>query len=138
MSTTGSATTTYGYDEASRLTSYTSSSETATYKYNGDGLRMSKTVNGVTTPFTWDTAGSTPLLLSDGTTDYIYGADGTPIEQETARPAISLVGESSATGTTGTTSLTVNLPSGVQPNDQVYVDTTQSSTTTVTPRRRTR
>ena len=131
MSTTGSATTTYGYDEASRLTLYTSSSETATYTYNGDGLRMSKTVNGVTTPFTWDAAGSTPLLLSDGTTDYIYGANGTPIEQETARPAITLVGESSATGTTGTTSLTVNLPSGIQPNDQVYVDTTQSATTTV-------
>ena len=132
VSTTGSATTTYGYDEASRLISYTSSSETATYKYNGDGLRMSKTVNAVTTPFTWDTASSTPLLLSDGTTDYIYGANGTPIEQETARPVISLVGELSATGTTGTTTLTVNLPSGVQPNDQVYVDTTQSATTTVT------
>ncbi len=131
VSTTGSATTTYGYDEASQRTSYTSSSETATYTYNGDGLRMSKTVNGVTTPFTWDAAGSTPLLLSDGTTDYIYGANGTPIEQETARPAITLVGKSSATGTTGTTSLTVNLPSGIQPNDQVYVDTTQSATTTV-------
>jgi RHS repeat-associated protein len=130
-STTGSATTTYGYDEASRLTSYTSSSEASTYKYNGDGLRMSKTVNGVTTPFTWDSAGSTPLLLSDGTTDYIYGANGTPIEQETARQAISLVGDTTATGATGTTSLTVNLPPGVQAGDQVYVDSSQSAGTTV-------
>ncbi len=131
-STTGSASITYGYDEASRLSSYTSATETATYKYDGDGLRMSKTVNGVTTPFTWDTAASTPLLLSDGTTDYIYGANGTPIEQETVRPAISLVGESSASGATGTTSLTVNLPSGVQAGDQVFVDSTQSSGTVVT------
>jgi RHS repeat-associated protein len=131
-STTGSTSITYGYDEASRLSSYTSSSESATYKYDGDGLRMSKTVNGVVTPFTWDTASSTPLLLSDGTTDYIYGASGTLIEQETARPAITLVGESSATGATGTTSLTINLPSGAQASDQVYVATTQSSTTTVT------
>ena len=131
-STTGSASITYGYDEASRLTSYTSATESATYTYNGDGLRMSKTVNGVVTPFTWDTAGSTPLLLSDGTTDYIYGANGTPIEQETARPAISLVGESSATGATGTTSLTINLPTGVRAGDQVFVDSTQSSGTVVT------
>lgn len=130
-STTGSATITYGYDEASRLTSYTSATQTATYKYNGDGLRVSKTVNGVTTPFTWDTASSTPLLLSDGTTDYIYGANGTPIEQETARPAISWVGDTTASGGTGATTLTVNLPSGVQPNDQVFVDSSQSAGTTV-------
>ena len=127
----GSATITYGYDEASRLTSYTSATETATYKYDGDGLRMSKTVNGVTTPFTWDPGGSTPLLLSDGTTDYIYGSNGTPIEQETVRPAISLVGDTTATGGTGTTTLTVNFPSGTQANDQVFVDTSQSAGTTV-------
>jgi len=130
-SATGSASITYGYDAASRLTSYTSATQTATYKYNGNGLRMSKTVNGVTTPFTWDTARSTPLLLSDGITDYIYGVDGTPIEQETARPAISWVGASTATGGTGTTTLTVNLPTGVQANDQVFVDSSQSAGTTV-------
>jgi RHS repeat-associated protein len=130
-STTGSASITYGYDEASRLASYTSATQTATYKYNGDGLRMSKTVNGVTTPFTWDTASSTPLLLSDGTTDYIYGANGTPIEQETARPAISWFGDTTATGGTGATTVTVNLPAGVQANDQVFVDSSQSAGTTV-------
>ena len=130
-STTGSAVLSYGYDEANRLASYTSATQTATYKYDGDGLRMSKTVNGTTTPFTWDTASSTPLLLSDGTTDYIYGLNGTPIEQETARPAITFVGDTTATGLTGTTTLTVNLPAGVQANDQVFVDTSQSAGTTV-------
>jgi RHS repeat-associated protein len=131
-STTGSTSITYGYDEASRLSSYTSSTQTATYRYNGDGLRMSKTVNGVTTPFTWNTASSAPLLLSDGTTDYIYGANGTPIEHETARPAISWVGDTTATGGTGATTLTLNLPAGVQANDQVFVDSSQSAGTTVT------
>ncbi len=130
-STTGSAVLSYGYDEANRLASYTSATQTATYKYDGDGLRMSKTVNGTTTPFTWDTASSTPLLLSDGTTDYIYGLNGTPIEQEAAQPSISLVGEASGTGLTGTTSITVNFPTGYQVGDEIYVATTQSDTTTV-------
>lgn len=129
--TTGSTSITYGYDEASRLSSYTSAPQTANYKYNGDGLRMSKTVNGVTTPFTWDTASSTPLLLSDGTTDYIYGANGTPIEQETAQPSISLIGEGTGTGSTGTNSITVNYPTGYRVGDEIYVSTTQSDTTVV-------
>lgn len=130
-STHGSTVLSYGYDEANRLTSYTSATQTAIYKYDGDGLRMSKTVNGTTTPFTWDTASSTPLLLSDGTTDYVYGLNGAPIEQETARSAISWVGDATATGGTGATTVTVNLPSGVQANDQVFVDSSQSAGTTV-------
>jgi len=131
-STHGSSTITYGYDEANRLTAYTSATEAATYAYDGDGLRMSKTVNGTTTPFTWDTATSTPLLLSDGTTDYIYGLNGTPIEQETVQPSISLIGEGSGTGGTGTSSITVNFPTGYHVGDEIYVATTQSDTTTVT------
>ena len=130
-STHGSTVLSFGYDEANRLTSYTSATETAAYKYDGDGLRMSKTVNGTTTPFTWDTATATPLLLSDGTTDYIYGANGSPIEQEAAQPTISLIGEGSGTGGTGTSSLTVNFPSGYHVGDEIYVDTTQSDTTAV-------
>jgi RHS repeat-associated protein len=132
-STTGSASSIYGYDEASRLASFTSPTQSATYTYDGDGVRMSKTVNSIVTRFTWDSAGSTPLLLNDGTTDYVYGANGTPIEQVTARPAITLIGESSATAATGAASLTVSLPSGAQAGDQIFVDSTQSSTTVVTP-----
>jgi RHS repeat-associated protein len=40
-------------------------------------------VAGVTTTFTWDDE-STPNLLSDGTTSYLYGPDGLPIEQTSA------------------------------------------------------
>jgi RHS repeat-associated protein len=132
-STQGLAVVNYGYDEANRLTSYASASQSATYAYDGDGLRMTKTVNGTTTHYTWDTAGSTPLLLSDGTVDYIYGINGTPIEQQQMRPAISLVGEATGSGGTSTASITVNFPSGYQVGDQIYVATTQSNTTTVTP-----
>src|SRR5205823_3559545 len=53
------------FDQANRLTAYGSS---ATYAYNGDGLRMSKTSSGSTSQFLWDDAGSLPLLLKDGAT----------------------------------------------------------------------
>ena len=70
------------------------SKTSATYSYNGDGLRMSKTVNGTTSQFTWDTSNSTPqllgdgannspTLLSDGTNSYIYGPSGQPVEEIT-------------------------------------------------------
>jgi RHS repeat-associated protein len=74
----GGTATSLGYDQANRLVSYGTS---ATYAYNGDGLRMSKTVSGVTTPFTWDVAEGPPLLLYDGSTSYIYGQAGQPLEQ---------------------------------------------------------
>jgi RHS repeat-associated protein len=73
--------TSLGYDQAHRLTSYAS---TASYAYNGDGLRTAKTVSGVTTAETWDTSAAVPTLLLDGSTAYIYGADGLPLEQVTA------------------------------------------------------
>jgi RHS repeat-associated protein len=67
-----------GYDQANRLKSY---GTTNTYGYNGDGLRMSKTVSGTTTQQTWDTAEGLPLLLTDGTTNYVTGPGGLPLEQ---------------------------------------------------------
>ena len=126
----GSATS-LGYDQANRLTSWNQGSTSATYTYNGDGLRMSKTVGGATSTFTWDVSGSLPLLLSDGTSQYIYGPSGTPIEQLSGTPGISRVGN----GTTANgkvTSLSISLPSGLQANDQVLIASTQPASTTVT------
>lgn len=77
---TGAATT-LGYDQANRLTAY---GTTVTYAYNGDGLRMSRTVSGTATAFTWDTSQELPLLLTDGTASYVYGPNGLPIAQVTA------------------------------------------------------
>jgi YD repeat-containing protein len=67
--------TTLSYDQANRLTAYGSA---ATYAYNGDGLRMSKTISEATTQFLWDVAGSLPLLIKDGSTAYLYGPSGLP------------------------------------------------------------
>jgi RHS repeat-associated protein len=76
-----------------------------TYTYDGDGDRMSETSSsGSTQDFTWNTSGSTPLLLQDGTNAYVYGPTlfgGTaPLEQ------INL--------TTGIASYLASAPSGVQ------------------------
>ncbi len=73
--------TTYGYDQGSRLTSVAGTA-TASYQYDGDGLRASKTVAGAATTQTWG-AGTPAQLLADGTTSFVYGPDGNPIEQIT-------------------------------------------------------
>ena len=75
---TGPATT-LTYDQANRLTAH--STANASYTYNGDGVRTTKTVAGATTGVTWDVAQGLPLLLVDGTTNYVYGPGGLPIEQ---------------------------------------------------------
>ena len=77
--TTGTATS-YTYDQAGRLSSVTGPVN-ASYTYDGDGLRASKTTGGSTTYFAWDHTANLPLLLSDGTNSYIYGPDDLPIEQ---------------------------------------------------------
>jgi len=74
----------YGYDQADRLITVTINMRyvtTASYQYDGDGLRQDKTVNGVTTAQTWDTTAGLPLLLQDGGTRYLMGPDGVPLEQ---------------------------------------------------------
>jgi RHS repeat-associated protein len=69
---------TYSYNQALELTGVGSK---VSYTYNGDGLRMSKTVGAVTTPFTWDVASGLPSVLEDGTNAYVYGPGGLPLEQ---------------------------------------------------------
>ncbi len=70
---------------------------TATYAYNGDGLRQSKRVRprggaAATTAFTWDQR-SMPRLLTEKTgtaiTAYIYGPGGEAVEQINADASIS-------------------------------------------------
>jgi RHS repeat-associated protein len=80
---TGPATT-YGYDQADRLHTVTGidAAHTASYRYDADGTRLAKTVNGTTTNFVWDD--TTQNLLQEGTTSYVYGPDGLPLEQVTA------------------------------------------------------
>jgi RHS repeat-associated protein len=77
----------YGYNQAEDLTSVERTEEGKTpkiedsYAYDGNGLRASQTISKATTHMAWDLAEETPLLLNDGTNNYIYGLDGQPIEQ---------------------------------------------------------
>jgi RHS repeat-associated protein len=79
--------TTYGYDQAANLTTVERPKEGEvaeikdTYAYNGEGLRTSQTINGTTSYFAWDVAEGLPLILNDGTNNYIYGPGGVPVEQ---------------------------------------------------------
>jgi RHS repeat-associated protein len=66
------------YDQANRLVN---SGGGHTFTYDGDGLRASSTTGPDTTAFTWDQSASLPVLLQAGTTSYLYGPDGNPIEQ---------------------------------------------------------
>src|SRR5205085_8593152 len=56
-------------------------SEATSYTYDGDGLRATKVGGGTTLKFAWSLSGSIPLLLTDGSTNYIYDDAGVPIEQ---------------------------------------------------------
>ncbi len=79
--------TTYGYDQAENLISVKRPAEGATpeiedsYTYDGNGLRASQTIFGMTSYLTWDMTEELPLILSDGTNSYIYGPGGLPVEQ---------------------------------------------------------
>jgi RHS repeat-associated protein len=79
--------TTYGYDQASDLTSVARPHEGEvaaiedSYGYDGDGLRASQTISGSTSYMSWDVSAHIPLILNDGTSAFIYGPGGLPIEQ---------------------------------------------------------
>ncbi len=79
--------TTYKYDQAENLIAAERTKEGETpaisesYTYDGNGLRASQTVSGVTSHLTWDLALSgLSQILSDGSLSYIYGPNGVPIE----------------------------------------------------------
>jgi RHS repeat-associated protein len=67
----------FGWDQGNDLISY----GTNTYTYDGTGLRASKTVAGGTEAFTWDMAEGLQLLIQDGSTNYVTGPGGLPLEQ---------------------------------------------------------
>ena len=65
---------TYTYDLANHLASSTNGTTSSTYAYNGLGDRLSQTVNGQTTNYTLDLNAGLTQVLSDGTSEYTYGA----------------------------------------------------------------
>jgi RHS repeat-associated protein len=68
----------FGYDQGNRLTRFGSN---ATYSYNGDGLRTKKTVSGVTEAYVWNLPEASTVPLADGSTYYVTGFRGLPLEQ---------------------------------------------------------
>jgi RHS repeat-associated protein len=112
--TSGPATT-YAYDQAGNLTSVTQPKEGEkaaiedTYTYNGEGLRTSETIGGSTNYLAWDNAeAGIPLLLSNGSYNFIYGPGGVPIEQISSGGTVTYLHHDQAgstrllTGSTGT------------------------------------
>ncbi|MHB8492025.1 MAG: RHS repeat-associated core domain-containing protein [Solirubrobacteraceae bacterium] len=77
----------YAYNQALELTGI---DKEVSYTYNGDGLRMTKTLGAATAAFTWDVAGALPSLLSDGANTYVYGPGGLPLEQVTGSSVLWL------------------------------------------------
>ena len=65
----------YSYDHANRLTQVTKGSLTTQFAYNGDGVRMSKTVTGDTTEYALDLAATLPVVISDTEAVYLCGLD---------------------------------------------------------------
>jgi len=75
-------TSSYSYDALDRLTALAGISATESYGYNGDGVLVTQTVNGVPTLYTQDLAAGQDQVLQTATgvgtpavTDYLYGLD---------------------------------------------------------------
>src|SRR5439155_27042160 len=66
---------TFTFDHENQLTQSVIGGTTSSSIYSGDGLRMSHTVSGTTTNYTWDINSSLPVALQDGTNTYVYGLD---------------------------------------------------------------
>ncbi len=61
------------YNSWNQLTKTMQNGKTASYTYNGDGLRMSKTVNGTTTSHIWDGTNIAADVSGGAVTKYIRG-----------------------------------------------------------------
>ncbi len=77
------------YDQLNRPTSYVQTrpnsrmlTRSFSYASNGDGLRMSKSVDGAAvSQYAWDMTGGLPLLLQDSGTSFVYGPAGLPVAE---------------------------------------------------------
>lgn len=78
------------------MTEATVDSTTVVYTYAGDDLRATRDDGTTTTDYLWDRIGGLPQLVSDGTTDYVWGADGLGAEidatGDATTPLLDLLG----------------------------------------------
>ena len=70
---------TFTWDGVNHLVGWTDDASTASYIYNGDGIRVARTVNDMTTAYLQDQAAGLPVVLRETTegvtVDYVYGID---------------------------------------------------------------
>ncbi len=64
----------YTYDYANRLTQVIIGAYTYQYAYDGDGLRVRKSINSANTDYLWDKALSLPVIISDTNALYLHGS----------------------------------------------------------------
>ncbi len=93
--------TSYGWNEANQLTTVTTPAATTTSTYDGNGVLASSTTGTATSHYVWDNTGGTPHLIFDGTTAYLYGPDGLPLEQQSPGTADAADNFNRADGTLG-------------------------------------
>jgi RHS repeat-associated protein len=81
-------TVTYGVNALGQMTSAKSTAATGplsgtgvSFTVNAADLRVGETTSSGTQTFTWDTTGSVPKVLADGTTAFVYGPSGEVVEQ---------------------------------------------------------
>jgi RHS repeat-associated protein len=65
----------FAWDYDNRLTQATAGTHTASYSYDGDGVRVGATVDGNQASYLVDTQGGLPTLVDDGSKAYLH-ADG--------------------------------------------------------------
>ncbi len=66
----------FGWDHENHLTSTAIGGTNGSYTYNGDGLRMSRTIGETTVDYVWDLSGGLPNILEDSQGNrYVYGLD---------------------------------------------------------------
>ena len=63
----------FGFDQLNRLKQSTVAGASASYAYDGDGVRVGRTIGTSTTTYTNDVATSLPVVLDDGTRTYVWG-----------------------------------------------------------------
>jgi RHS repeat-associated protein len=68
-------------DGTNTLKSISCASATLCMAVDSAGDAQEYQSGSVTAQLTWDTNGSSPLILADGTNDYIYGPNNEPVEQ---------------------------------------------------------
>lgn len=67
---------TFDWDAEDRLAGTDIDSVAGSYAYNGDGLRMSRTIDSVPVDYVWDQNAALPVILEDSDGNrYVYGLD---------------------------------------------------------------